>query len=283
MAAAWTIQDWSEKHGNPSNSPRHLFVTDATNSPSALEPTPDTSVPNITPENRSPLNLKWTDNGIEVPVSSIPIGVLGKHLAGYPAQEISQLEQHGWIYSHINAAGNSRVYVVSRMTSRRQRVPKRLRAALKYIMSTVDSSIEAWEGERPPAPGSMYNAQESQDESLWYIFNTLDNPSPDVYVMKDQWSRRAMDELLSDEDFSDLGLKTRLYPYQRRSAATMIQREAEPAQMLDPRLQELRSPSGLVYYYDKEEGMVTGDKVMYSEACGGECRRLDTEFAQNLT
>jgi hypothetical protein len=49
----------------------------------------------------------------------------------------------------------------------------------------------------------------------------------------------------------------------------MVQREAQPAQMLDPRLQPCRTPTGVEYYYDKEDGIIVREKSMYSEACGG--------------
>jgi hypothetical protein len=64
------------------------------------------------------------------------------------------------------------------------------------------------------------------------------------------------------------GLKTALYPYQRRSAATMIQREVQPAQYLDLRLQPHRNPAGEKYYHDREEGIIQREKRLYSEACG---------------
>lgn len=218
-------------------------------------------------------NTGWPAEKSGVHLSCIPLGVLGNDISGYPAQEIAQLEQHGWIHIRNNANGIYRVYVVSKVTDRRNQ-PKshrKLRSALKHVMSIIDCSVEAWEGRRPPIHGSRISiGQEGHEESLWYIFNTLDNPSPDPSAMKDPWSRRAMEDLLSDEDFSELGFKTRLYPYQRRSAATMVQRESQPAQMLDPRLQAWKSPAGPVYYYDQEQGVVTQDKVMYSEACGGE-------------
>lgn len=72
-----------------------------------------------------------------------------------------------------------------------------------------------------------------------------------------------------DEYMGVAGLKTPLYPYQRRSAATMIQREVQPAQMLDPRLQVYRGPTGQEYYYDRLEGSLVREKRLYSEACGG--------------
>ncbi|CEJ62342.1 hypothetical protein PMG11_10843 [Penicillium brasilianum] len=55
----------------------------------------------------------------------------------------------------------------------------------------------------------------------------------------------------------------------QRSAATMIQREAQPARMLDPRLQAYRTLTEREYYYDKEDAYITLDAGYYSEACGG--------------
>lgn len=184
---------------------------------------------------------------------------------------VELLERNNWIRtrSHDQSV-NVRVYVNPSMAHRdnTQRSISSLREAFKTLMSKVDCSGEAWEGQRAAQNQDITTSSED-DESLWYIFNTLRDPDPQVDLVKDNWSRKAMQYLLSDEDFSDLGLKTRLYPYQRRSAAMMVQREAQPAMMLDPRLQAWQSPDGLEYYYDKEDGFITLQKEMYDEATGG--------------
>lgn len=207
--------------------------------------------------------------------SDLPVGVLWKNLdpeAAYPEMEMTLLENHRWVRTEAPDGGNHvRVYVDHRLTSRgnTQRSIPKLRTALKVMMAKVDRTPQAWNGYR------LFNFQDgsksssAEDESLWYIFNTLQDPCPRVEEIKDHWSRRAMEQLLSEDDVADLGLKTKLYPYQRRSAATMVQREAQPARMLDPRLQACQSPTGREYYYDKEDAYITLDKVLYSEACGG--------------
>jgi hypothetical protein len=140
----------------------------------------------------------------------------------------------------------------------------------------IDCSLEAWEGKfaTENAPKRV-----TEDESLCYIFNTLENPDPKMKNMNDILGRRAMEDILlndtgsaaeSGERSNVFGLKTALYPYQRRSsAATIIQREVQPAQYLDPRLQPHRTPAGEKYYYDREEGIIQREKRLYSEACGG--------------
>lgn len=217
------------------------------------------SISNTTQSNEQPEGLG--------PLFSV--GTLAKD--GLPFREVELLETNHWIRSRTHhASSNLQIYVDPRLTHRNniQRSIKDLRAAFKVLMAKIDPSPEAWEGRRN-ATNSDTLSNGEDDESLWYIFNTLQDPNPQVDLVKDGPSRKAMSYLLSDEDFSEYGLKTPLYPYQRRSAAMMVQREVQPARMLDPRLQACASPTGLKYYYDKEDGWITLEKYMYDEAVGG--------------
>ncbi|RJE24813.1 SNF2 family helicase [Aspergillus sclerotialis] len=213
----------------------------------------------------------------------IPVGVLKKPMSPDRFEEIVNLEKHDWIrtfthvYTHHPEWCFVRIYVLPD-DIRRKSIPRSngtLRRALKDVMARVDRSLEAWNGgwtERD-AHSSVDSVTAANEDSLWYIFNTLPNPDPSSELMRDPFARRAMMDLLSEgetvEDQPVAGLKTPLYAFQRRSAATMVQREAQPAQMLDPRLQACRTPFGQVYYYDKEEGSIILEKRMYSEPCGG--------------
>lgn len=231
----------------------------------------------------------------------IGVGVLRRRNEGYdnesaapvepdnfPASEVAALERNSWIWTETIASGEKslrsgvRVYVLPDDVGRKSipRSSTALRRALKAVMMRIDRSVEAWNGSVHVDLKVVDNPVGSlEDESLWYIFNTLQDPEPQLDRIRNVYARRAMRELLtvtahgeeeSGQDYSGvLGLKTPLYPYQRRSAATMVQREAQPAQMLDPRLQAFKSPRGEEYYYDKEEGSIFREKKMYSEACGG--------------
>ncbi|KAF7592460.1 hypothetical protein BBP40_000241 [Aspergillus hancockii] len=234
----------------------------------------------------------------------IPVGILRKHSPQYadatltpqddfPYPEVSNLESHCWIrtntYTHQKDPHWSYVHVyvlpddVGRKIIPRSSVP--LRRALKVIMAKIDPSPAAWSGHfslNDETGGESKGATE--DESLWYIFNTLNSPAFELDAMRDPYAKEAMRQVLSitdrrsdyDDDtdpikeYSDLKtLRTALYPYQRRSAAAMIQREAQPAPMLDPRLQVFSTPTGQEYYYDKEDGNIVREKRLYSEARGG--------------
>lgn len=240
----------------------------------------------------------------------IPVGTLMRYTAqdtdalstpkrdDFPHSEVSNLEKHHWIWTSTYAYKKDhrwsyvRVYVlpddVGRKIIPRSSTP--LRRALKVIMAKIDRSPAAWSGCSSLDNMTTNISQHSnEDESLWYIFNTLQNPVPNPDLMRDQYTNKAMQQLLSVsprkgdyglDGFDDGAklpreyscvpyLRTALYPYQRRSAAVMIQREAQPTPMLDPRLKPYVTPTGQEYYYDKEEGNIIREKRMYSEPRGG--------------
>ncbi|KAE8146007.1 P-loop containing nucleoside triphosphate hydrolase protein [Aspergillus avenaceus] len=237
----------------------------------------------------------------------IPVGVLKKHSPdnadattsepdNFPHSEVVLLENHHWIWTstHVYQEDNRwsylRIYILPDDVGRKviPRSSTRLRRALKTVMARIDSSSAAWSGCFSLDIACDDQKIPTEDESLWYIFNTLQNPAPNAQAMRDPYTRKAMQHLLSvatrDSAFDSgeqndieackpiseiMGLKTPLYPYQGRSAAAMVQREVQPAPMLDPRLQAYNTPTGQEYYYDKEEGTIVREKKMYSEARGG--------------
>jgi hypothetical protein len=209
-------------------------------------------------------DVTYADEALEY---YIPVGVLGKYTAAYPASEIALLEKHQWIRTHsLDQSDNLQIFVLP--DADRTYVPRamgKVKAAFKLVMSKIDSSPEAWNS-LINAPGDQTVLNGEEDESLWYIFNTLQSPNPTLDGVQEWYSRDAMDDLLRH---SFLGLNTQLHQYQRRSAALMVQREVQPALVLDPRLQVCQGPTGVEYYYDKEAVSVLREKILYPEACGG--------------
>ncbi|KAL2821936.1 P-loop containing nucleoside triphosphate hydrolase protein [Aspergillus granulosus] len=252
------------------------------------------------PTSMSPESLAGTSKSesamlLENMDSFIAVGVLESNQAitsatAFPRTEIARLEKENWIrttthqdeeHPHLSYV---RVYVLPDDLGRRfiDRHNTALRRDLRMVMSKVDPSPRAWNGgARSSERIKAITLESTKDESLWYIFNTLENPAPMVETIKDPFAKHAMLDLLSipptgeiqDDEVQTytgvLGLKTPLYPYQRRSAATMIQREVQPHQMLDPRLQVCTGPTGQEYYYDRETGNIVREKRLYSEAPGG--------------
>ena len=140
---------------------------------------------------------------------------------------------------------------------------------VKYLLDFVDCSIEAWEGTADPMadiqtyPEPVYEGQ----ESLFYIFNTLPSPKPDLDITGEaQWSSQAMHDVMNDEI---IGVKTQLYPHQARSAALMIQKESHPALMDDPTKMRLFDLYGKEFFYDHHSGALFNNIPRYPEAQGG--------------
>ncbi|KAL4970825.1 uncharacterized protein BDV14DRAFT_206606 [Aspergillus stella-maris] len=260
----------------------------------SVTPTATSAVGTGKPKSEMALLLANLELFIAVGVLEKPSGgdtsAIQDHTTSFPAAEIASLEKHSWIRTTtltdcLNPHGSCvRVYVLPDDVGRKfiPRSSTALRRALKVVMSRVDPSPRAWHGESGSGEKVLgVSSAVVEDESLWYIFNTLQDPSPDAKTIRNPYAKQAMQDLLSitspweteDQEGKTftgvLGLKTPLYPYQRRSAATMIQREVQPHQMLDPRLQPCTSPTGQVYYYDKEKGSIFREKRTYSEARGG--------------
>ena len=146
---------------------------------------------------------------------------------------------------------------------------QKYRAPIRTLMDSLDVSSRGWDGCASVNSTEFgYGSRSAEDDSLFYIFNTLRSPCPVSIGIKDSYAKAAVEGLLHGEPVIP-GLKTKLYPYQSRSAAMMIQREVKPGRMLDPRLETMTSPVGTVFYYDREAVTILSERREYDEARGG--------------
>ena len=136
------------------------------------------------------------------------------------------------------------------------------------LMDTLDASFKSWEGLNDVGCFVTHYSQAilSNHDSLIYLFNTVRSPSPNPEQLSCPASKAAATSILQD---TVRGLKSQLYPFQRRSAATMIMREVEPSRSLDPRVELYVGPTGLNFYYDQASGVLLRDRRDYEEVCGG--------------
>ncbi|MCJ1294392.1 hypothetical protein MMC34_005950 [Xylographa carneopallida] len=164
-----------------------------------------------------------------------------------------------------------RVYVLpdDRALGTLPKTHRKHRHDLRTVMDLVDVTEDAWYGKvGPTAVLQGYRPKLTDDDSLFYIFNTLKSPCPNPSIVMDSATRDVMDGLLEGAPLIP-GLKTRLYPYQERSAAMMVQREVNPIRMLDPRLETLTNPAGTSFYYDRDACTLLSERREYEEATGG--------------
>ncbi len=188
-----------------------------------------------------------------------------------------RLLQHGWIRMFIGRHQTqehsmvARIYVLPDDVGRRfiDRDDKALRKRLMALVEQLDMSCESWDGRKPRDEATeQYRTDLVNEDSLFYLFNMLSSPSPLIPDVSCRYGKDAIESLLKDL-VPVPGLKTTLYPYQRRSAAMMIRREVEPARTLDPRFESFKNPVGRVFYYDRLSGVVLREQRVYEEARGG--------------
>lgn len=173
-----------------------------------------------------------------------------------------------------------RIYLLPEDWNRRfiDRHSQSLRKALQQLLALVDTSPTAWAGNHQGEIRHFDPWAAADNVSLYYIFNKLPSPAPDPAVIKSRYTRAAVRDLLKSAAPSEweehgeqplAGLRTRLYPYQARSASLMIQREAAPQLQLDPRLEIRTSPTGKLFYFGAKDGSALQEPRYYEATRGG--------------
>lgn len=146
---------------------------------------------------------------------------------------------------------------------------RRLLAALEALIAVIDISPQTWVGRYAGGTEVRFDQWATRDEgSLFYMFNKLPSPRPDVSLIKEKYTREALEDLLDPASVL-LGLRTPLYPYQRRSAALMLQRESISTLQLDPRLEQRTAPDGSTFYYGPREVVFNRNPRFYETTRGG--------------
>ena len=164
----------------------------------------------------------------------------------------------------------ARVYVLPEDVKRSARgFMKDLRPLIKRLLPTIDTLPETYHGyfddSTPPRLYDVPSAE--QEESLFYIFNTLDSPQASYeQSIASPHSQEAMGDILDD---GVPGLKTTLFPYQKRSVAAMLKREEDPAVSPDQRKPKYHDLRGRPFYMDVFDGIVLLNPQLYTEPRGG--------------
>ncbi|KAM3465771.1 hypothetical protein NHJ6243_001443 [Beauveria neobassiana] len=140
------------------------------------------------------------------------------------------------------------------------------------ILTEVDSSARVWAGLEKPLPNERnplaLNTLEEFDAptSLLELFNNIPSPAPDTAIITDPLLNQATENVIKGKIS---GLKSELLPYQKQSIALMIQKEACPGSVLDPRLVHLHDRDGHSWYVDPVAKTVLRDARYYDAVSGG--------------
>ena len=184
------------------------------------------------------------------------------------------LKKRWLVFEHINHQlyeykASIRVYALPEDVDRQYRRGSMTdyRRALKSLIKNIDISSEAWNAAwDAEKPLETYLEAGTEPESLFYIFNTLPSPVPNAMDINDTRGCQSVDDIFED---SVQGLVSPLYPYQKRSAAMMIQRETNPKRSQDPRKPAYRDLLGQPFYMDTHDGVLLRDPHLYEEPKGG--------------
>ncbi|KAK5734398.1 hypothetical protein LTS12_026707 [Elasticomyces elasticus] len=190
--------------------------------------------------------------------------------------QLSKLAQAGWLRIQSGRSTLDARFFIFRMyilpgdagLHLLDRRDSSLWKALQVLVSEVDVTPEAWQGRVAEGIGRKFDQWATCDEgSLFYMFNKLPSPSPSIDAVTEKYTHEALEDLLDPASVLP-GLRTVLYPYQRRSAGLMLQREAVPQLILDPRLEERQAPDGSTYYYNARD-LLFLRQPRYQETCRG--------------
>jgi SNF2 family DNA or RNA helicase len=199
-------------------------------------------------------------------------------LMNSPALQSSRpLHYAGWIRMEFRRRnsqwGQVRVYVLPDDVARGtvDRDHHSLRKALQSLLNNIDVQKATWKGEWSEHSDvvhidSSLDRKAKDEPSLFYLFNTLPSPKPDHSIITNKAANYAMRQILANDVE---GLKADMYLYQCRSAAMMLQKEAQPAHIIDPRLRHMVDQRGITWYCDTDSGLCLREPRRYEAAKGG--------------
>lgn len=190
-----------------------------------------------------------------------------------------RLWNNRWIqmaFNHFPSSAKNarlRVYILPQDVDRSIVGPREeLTKATALLMSQLNFSSSYWNGGYPinhqshPSPSNQEDLANGNDTSLLSMFNNVPSPDPHAELESNLDTRDRMECLLESEI---PGLITKLYPYQGRSAALMLQREENPGRIVDPRFQSVLDQEGKPWYYDSISGLVLREPRYYDGVRGG--------------
>lgn len=189
--------------------------------------------------------------------------------------DLRTLLEHQWIKVQVlltAGGGTLRVYLLpdDKLRGTIDRSVPHVQKSRVSLIRSLDYSTEAWNGIRTPDNDSAkpfdHNEAEWDNQSLLQLFNSIPSPTPEPYSVNNAEAQICMRSLLESKVE---GLKTELYPYQRRSAAMMLQKEAQPGTVLDPRLLLLKDQNGGCWYLDPIACIILREPRYYDGIPGG--------------
>ncbi|KAI1386843.1 P-loop containing nucleoside triphosphate hydrolase protein [Hypoxylon trugodes] len=213
-----------------------------------------------------------------LPASTALPSDIGKSLLKLPdLQPFVTLWTHQWIHISLNHISKSsgdgylRIYILPQDIDRAVfKLNNKLLQANALLLSRLDQSPALWKGEvanhKSQLEGRDKATPWTEETSLLSMFNNVPSPDPRAESESNPDTRDGMQCLMESQI---PGLTTKLYPYQGRSAALMLQREENPGRIIDPRFQKALDQEGKPWYHDNVSGLVLREPRYYDGVRGG--------------
>ncbi|KAF2169816.1 hypothetical protein M409DRAFT_64817 [Zasmidium cellare ATCC 36951] len=210
-----------------------------------------------------------------VGITTLPVLAFDQSIAS----NLARLFNYGWIRIQSTRSITNDAWLVFRIyllysdvgNAVINRSDKKLVQALEGLLSEIDTSSETWNGRYlsdQKCPFDLWASADEDNSSLFYLFNKLPSPNPRPSDIDQRYPREALEDLL-DCDSTVRGLKTPLYPYQRRSAGAIVHRECMSRMELDPRYEERIAPDGNRFYYNARDLDFPRDAPLQQSCQGG--------------
>ncbi|KAF8635489.1 hypothetical protein AX17_003879 [Amanita inopinata Kibby_2008] len=201
-------------------------------------------------------------------------------------RQLDFLIKHQFISATCRSDGHDllivRIYLIphdlpnvqGRLRMRKASVLSPAKRHLSSLISELKCCSHAWEGSICKSCQTSFIPETRDGLTLAEIYGDLPSPEPKLAHGCEDVNSRLLDW---NDDLQGFGMRSRLYQYQRRSVATLIQKEMDPRPIPDPLYASKVDLRGEVFYYQPGKSEVYREQPMVSPARGGIlCEELGT-------
>ncbi|KAG6812075.1 hypothetical protein H0H92_004541 [Tricholoma furcatifolium] len=173
-------------------------------------------------------------------------------------REIDYLVQHRFISVNYRLGTSTevvlRIYIIphdlpnvqGRLRIRKKEILRPARRSLRKLLpKVVQDQNSWWHGSVPSQQTPNLFPNYKDRRTLAEIYGDLKSPNPTFTTGFEDITKRLLD---FSDPLAGFGMRSSLYNYQRRSVATMLQRELDPSDVPDPLFLSLKSMTHEVFY-----------------------------------
>ncbi|EAU88937.1 hypothetical protein CC1G_10583 [Coprinopsis cinerea okayama7 len=197
-------------------------------------------------------------------------------------QDLEFLVKHQFVDATYNVVGDQklviRVYLIPYDLAGTRGVLRNRKEGVmvpgrRFMRNLIPKLVADWDGEGKVVEGNVFpNSKDSR--TLAEIYSGLSSPDPTPVPGYGEISSRLLDH---DDNLEGLGLRSKLYRYQRQSVAALLQRELDQRSVKSPVYVPLTDLGGRSFYFQPGTMEILLEKQMVLPCRGGIlCEELGT-------